>query len=340
MSRYQNYELIFMRDGRAIKFNSKSLREIKDVNQILININYDIKRLEKGRRYKVDGRYYVLRYSKGVIKVLDAYEGTRNKYFMADDLDVNVVDNEKLNSKLILEDSDDYLERNENREVVLRKSERSLPVMKMEQKSRKPSRSRELDSMRYDDREEHTFKSMGEIDSINDVKSEDKNYPDGLYHDKSPLILDEIDSEEIHDIDKGYYFDDVQKKEAPEFYLDQPRRYSKNYPRNINRPSANSESIFKNNISDEDSETRNRIIRLASYVDASAHRSLVLNDINTSIKTPKTIAMETGLRPNYVSKVLRDFKDRDIVVCINEEARKGKLYELTSMGLKVYDYLQ
>ena len=130
MSRYQNYELIFMRDGRAIKFNSSSLREIKDVNQILININYDIKRLEKGRRYKVDGRYYVLRYSKGVIKVLDAYEGSRNKYFMADDLDVNVVDNEKLNSKLILEDSDDYLERNENREVVLRKSERSLPVMK------------------------------------------------------------------------------------------------------------------------------------------------------------------------------------------------------------------
>ena len=61
LSKYDNYELIFMHNGRAIKFNSSSLQEIKDVNQILIDISYDFKRLRNVRRYKVNGRYYNLR---------------------------------------------------------------------------------------------------------------------------------------------------------------------------------------------------------------------------------------------------------------------------------------
>ena len=40
-------QLIFMHNGRAIKFNSSSLQEIKDVNQILIDISYDFKRVKK-----------------------------------------------------------------------------------------------------------------------------------------------------------------------------------------------------------------------------------------------------------------------------------------------------
>ena len=82
LSKYDNYELIFMRNGRAIKFNSSSLQEIKDVNQILIDIGYDFKRLRNVRRYKVNGRYYNLRYNNGVIKILDSYDKRRNRYFM------------------------------------------------------------------------------------------------------------------------------------------------------------------------------------------------------------------------------------------------------------------
>ena len=58
-----------------------SLQEIKDVNQILIDISYDFKRLRNVRRYKVNGRYYNLRYNNGVIKILDSYDKRQNRYF-------------------------------------------------------------------------------------------------------------------------------------------------------------------------------------------------------------------------------------------------------------------
>lgn len=336
LSKYDNYELIFMRNGRAIKFNSSSLQEIKDVNQILIDISYDFKRLRDVRRYNVNGRYYNLRYNNGVIKILDSYDKRQNRYFMSDNVDINVVDNEKLNSKLIFEDSDDYLERNESRDVVLNtnqdrnSSSRSLRAPEIRRTSKK-------DSMRHDDENavlnnQTRFFSRGEVDG-----SEDKvDYLDDLHNESS--IIDEMDSKNSYDMEDRYYHKDMLRMEAP--VLERPRRYSKDFPQNINMTGQKSNTVFKSSIADEDPATRDKIIKLSSYVNSSSHRSLVLNDINTSIKTPKTIATETGLRPNYVSKVLKDFKVEGIVVCINEEARKGKLYELTELGLKIFDYLR
>lgn len=336
LSKYDNYELIFMHNGRAIKFNSSSLQEIKDVNQILIDISYDFKRLRNVRRYKVNGRYYNLRYNNGVLKILDSYDKRQNRYFMSDNVDINVVDNEKLNSKLIFEDSDDYLERNESRDVVLNtnqdrnSSSRSLRAPEIRRTSKK-------DSMRHDDENavlnnQTRFFSRGEVDS-----SEDKvDYLDDLHNESS--IIAEMDSKKSYDMEDRYYHEDMLRMEAP--VLERPSRYSNDYPQNINMTGQKSNTVFRSSIADEDPATRDKIIKLSSYVNSSSHRSLVLNDINTSIKTPKTIATETGLRPNYVSKVLKDFKVEGIVVCINEEARKGKLYELTELGLKIFDYLR
>lgn len=336
LSKYDNYELIFMHNGRAIKFNSSSLQEIKDVNQILIDISYDFKRLRNVRRYKVNGRYYNLRYNNGVLKILDSYDKRQNRYFMSDNVDINVVDNEKLNSKLIFEDSDDYLERNESRDVVLNtnqdrnSSSRSLRAPEIRRTSKK-------DSMRHDDENavlnnQTRFFSRGEVDSSED----NMDYLDDLHNDSS--IIAERDSKKSYDMEDRYYHKDMLRMEAP--VLERPSRYSNDYPQNINMPGQKSNTVFRSSIADEDPATRDKIIKLSSYVNSSSHRSLVLNDINTSIKTPKTIATETGLRPNYVSKVLKDFKVEGIVVCINEEARKGKLYELTELGLKIFDYLR
>ena len=212
----------------------------------------------------------------------------------------------------------------------MNRSSRSLRAPEIGRTSKK-------ESMRHDDENavlnnQTRFFSRGEVDS-----SEDKvDYLDDLHNESS--IIAESDSKNSYDIENRYYHNDMLRMEAP--VLERPRRYSNDYPQNITMPPLESDTVFKSSIKDEDPETRDKIIKLSSYVDASSHRSLVLNDINTSIKTPKTIATETGLRPNYVSKVLRDFKDRDIVVCINEEVRKGKLYELTPLGLKIFDYLR
>ena len=242
LSKYDNYELIFMRNGRAIKFNSSSLQEIKDVNQILIDIGYDFKRLRNVRRYKVNGRYYNLRYNNGVIKILDSYDKRQNRYFMSDNVDINVVDNEKLNSKLIFEDSDDYLERNESRDVVLNtnqdrnSSSRSLRAPEIRRTSKK-------DSMRHDDENavlnnQTRFFSRGEVDSSED----NMDYLDDLHNDSR--IISERDSKKSYDMEDRYYHEDMLRMEAP--VLEMPHRYSNDYPQNINMTGQKSNKITRN----------------------------------------------------------------------------------------------
>ncbi len=45
------------------------------------------------------------------------------------------------------------------------------------------------------------------------------------------------------------------------------------------------------------------------------------------------------LRVNQISAILRDLKDEEICVCINEHKRVGRLYQLTPKGLEVYKFL-
>lgn len=55
--------------------------------------------------------------------------------------------------------------------------------------------------------------------------------------------------------------------------------------------------------------------------------------------TPTNISKETGIRVNHISNLLSELKKYDIVVCINEEMRKGKLYRLTDFGKDLLLYL-
>lgn len=45
------------------------------------------------------------------------------------------------------------------------------------------------------------------------------------------------------------------------------------------------------------------------------------------------------IRTNHISKVLSELKNEELVVCINEEARKGRLYKLTDDGVVVLNKL-
>ena len=50
---------------------------------------------------------------------------------------------------------------------------------------------------------------------------------------------------------------------------------------------------------------------------------------------PSEIAKQTGLRTTQISNALRDLKERDLVVCLNETARKGRIYQNTPLGLEI-----
>lgn len=81
------------------------------------------------------------------------------------------------------------------------------------------------------------------------------------------------------------------------------------------------------------------IFRLVGYVMASEYRTKIIKSIGDDVKIPSVIADEVDLRTNHVSNVLKDLKKYDIVICLNEDARKGRLYKNTEIGLEILKYI-
>ncbi len=77
-----------------------------------------------------------------------------------------------------------------------------------------------------------------------------------------------------------------------------------------------------------------------AYVNISSYRVKTMKALKDDVKTPTNIAKEAGILPNHISKVLRELKETGIAECINEEARKGRLYRLTDIGEEIVDKLE
>lgn len=82
------------------------------------------------------------------------------------------------------------------------------------------------------------------------------------------------------------------------------------------------------------------LLKLTSYVKISKYREKTVKSIGDNVKIPTKIAKDSGIRTNHISKVLSELKDKEIVECINEEARKGRLYRLTSTGKEVLNNIK
>lgn len=79
---------------------------------------------------------------------------------------------------------------------------------------------------------------------------------------------------------------------------------------------------------------------LASYINISSYRLRVIKSLSKrNVMTPTEIAKDSGIRTNHISKVLKELKNKGVVECINESARKGKLYRLTTLGWDILKFL-
>lgn len=85
------------------------------------------------------------------------------------------------------------------------------------------------------------------------------------------------------------------------------------------------------------SQKDDELLKLTSYVEISKYREKTLKSIGNNVKIPINIAKDSGIRTNHISKVLSELKSKEIVECINEEARKGRLYRLTDTGKEVLE---
>lgn len=87
------------------------------------------------------------------------------------------------------------------------------------------------------------------------------------------------------------------------------------------------------------SKEYDELLSLTSYVLISKYREKTLKSLGDDVKIPTHIAKESGIRTNHISKVLSELKTKDMVECINEDARKGRLYRLTDTGKDVLDII-
>ena len=79
---------------------------------------------------------------------------------------------------------------------------------------------------------------------------------------------------------------------------------------------------------------------LIGKIKVSPIKYKTLKTIKTEYLKPSEIAKYSGLRITQVSNALRDLKQRDLVVCINEEAKKGRLYHNTELGLEILEMIE
>lgn len=74
-------------------------------------------------------------------------------------------------------------------------------------------------------------------------------------------------------------------------------------------------------------------------IKVSPNKYKTLKTIETEYLMPSEIAKYSGLRITQVSNALKNLKNDNLVVCINEEAKKGRLYHNTELGLEILEML-
>ncbi|MBI3026596.1 MarR family transcriptional regulator [Candidatus Woesearchaeota archaeon] len=74
------------------------------------------------------------------------------------------------------------------------------------------------------------------------------------------------------------------------------------------------------------------MVTALSLLKSSGYRQKIIQAIGSDTLTPSEIANKINIRLNHVSLFLRELKEKKLVKCLNEESRKGRLYELTELG--------
>ncbi len=76
-------------------------------------------------------------------------------------------------------------------------------------------------------------------------------------------------------------------------------------------------------------------LKLMGYVISSTYRTEVMKTLIDEPKIPSKIAADIGIKQNHISNVLNQLKEKGLIRLINPEVRKGRIYELTDVGLEI-----
>lgn len=82
------------------------------------------------------------------------------------------------------------------------------------------------------------------------------------------------------------------------------------------------------------------LIEGIAIIQRSKCKEKVLKSLNNSIKMPSKISKDTEISIHHVSRYLKQLKEKQLVVCLNEDYKQGRLYQITELGKKVLEYIE
>ena len=80
-------------------------------------------------------------------------------------------------------------------------------------------------------------------------------------------------------------------------------------------------------------------LTLYGYVISSSYRERSLKVLSEGKMTPTMIARKANIKVNHISKVLRELKENNIAVCLNEKDKKNRIYQLTKTGEEIAEFM-
>ncbi len=78
------------------------------------------------------------------------------------------------------------------------------------------------------------------------------------------------------------------------------------------------------------------MIKGISLLKNSEYRKKILKCLTeVNYRTPSEISEQTEIRLNHVSNFLKNLKDNQLIICLNNEEKRGRLYKITELGKRV-----
>jgi predicted transcriptional regulator len=75
--------------------------------------------------------------------------------------------------------------------------------------------------------------------------------------------------------------------------------------------------------------------KLYGYVVSSEYRKVIIKLLLEKPSTPKFMAQRSNKPQSHISRALKELENKGIVKCVNPDAKKGRIYRLTDLGVKI-----
>jgi len=81
--------------------------------------------------------------------------------------------------------------------------------------------------------------------------------------------------------------------------------------------------------------SEDNLLKLYGYVVSSEYRKVIIKLLLEKPLTPKLMAQRSNKPQSHISRAVKELENKGIVKCVNPDVKKGRIYRLTDIGVKI-----